>query len=61
MKNASSNIEFVEYNDNDLSHVLSGPDFGQPTCSDWSIDSSFEKFYLDRYTFDGFSFRLLLA
>jgi len=60
MKNANSNVEFVEYNDNDLSHVLSGPVFGQPNSSDWNTDS-FERFYLDRYTFDGFSFKLILA
>lgn len=60
MKNASSNIEFVEYNDEDLSHVLSGPKFGQINAADFDTDS-FEKYYLDRYTFDGFSFKLLLA
>jgi hypothetical protein len=61
MKNASSYTEFVEYNDGDLSHVLSGPDYGQVASSDWTTDSSFEKFYLDRYSFNGFTFRLLLA
>ena len=61
MKNASSISEFVEYNDEDLSHVLSGPDFGQPKLSNWGTDADFEKFYSDRYTFSGFSFKLILV
>ena len=61
MKNANSYTEFVEYDDENLSHVSCGPHFGNKNdISGLSPDDSFEEYYRDRYIFNGFSFGLVL-
>ncbi len=35
MKNKTYNTETVEFNDNNMEHVLAGPDYGQP-WGDWN-------------------------
>jgi len=44
----SSNIEpvFVEYDDNNMSHVLPGPDYGQPSSSSAWLEKD-SKEYID--------------
>lgn len=48
MISPKSNIEseFIEYNDENLGHVLSGPDYGQPSGS-LSWDELSSKEYID--------------
>lgn len=51
----------VEYDDENIEHVSSGPDYGTSCCDRWEESRSFELFYRDRYIFNGFSFRLILV
>ena len=59
MKNTNSENEFVTYDDNNLEHVLAGPDYGQPWGDGWSVETSFEYIIADRYSFNNFNFIII--
>jgi hypothetical protein len=60
MNASTTGVEFVEYDDEEISHVEAGPDYGNADVGRWGEYDSFESFYRDRYTFNGFFFRLIL-
>jgi hypothetical protein len=60
MDASTPRAKFVEYNDEEICHVEAGPDYGNADVGRWGEQDSFESFYKDRYTFNGFFFRLVL-
>jgi len=54
--NANSQAEFVTYDDNNINHVLAGPNYGQPWGDGWDEESSLEFQLSERYTFNNFKF-----
>ena len=60
MDASTAGVEFVEYDDEEIRHVEAGPDYGDANAGRWGEQDSFEAFYRDRYTFNGFFFRLVL-
>lgn len=60
MDKSTVGVEFVEYNDNEISHVEAGPDYGNADAKRWCESDSFELFYRDRYTFNRFFFHIIL-
>jgi hypothetical protein len=42
MSSSNSKLEFVPYDDGNLSHVLSGPSHGQPWGDGWTLEDSHE-------------------
>lgn len=45
---------FVEYNDNNLEHVLAGPNYGQPWGDGWDGENSLESILAKRYILKNF-------
>lgn len=60
IKVTNSNQEFVVYNDNNLEHVLAGPDYGQPWTNSWTEENHIENIINKKYYFRGFSFCIYL-
>jgi len=52
---------FVEYNDNNLEHVLAGPDYGQPWGDGWDGENSLESILAKRYILKNFDILFFLS
>lgn len=53
--------EFVEFDDNNIEHVLAGPNYGQPWGDGWNEENSFEEIINKRYVFENFNILFLLS
>lgn len=53
--------EFVEFDDNNIEHVLAGPNYGQPWGDGWNRENSFEEIINKRYVFENFNILFLLS
>jgi len=53
--------EFVEFDDNNIEHVLAGPNYGQPWGAGWNGENSFEEIINKRYVFENFNILFLLS
>jgi len=52
---------FVEYDDNNIEHVLAGPEYGQPWSDGWNGENSIEQLLHKKYTFDNFDILFSLS
>jgi len=55
MKPSDSSAQFVQFDDNNLGHVLAGPEYGQPWGEGWTEESTFEFILAERYSFNNFN------
>jgi hypothetical protein len=51
----------VEFDDNNIEHVLAGPNYGQPWGDGWNGENSFEEIINKRYVFENFNILFLLS
>lgn len=61
MKNTNLENEFVTYDDNNIEHVMSGPDYGQPWGDGWNGENSIEYILNKKYIFKNFDILFFLS
>jgi len=52
---------FVEYDDNNIDHVLAGPEYGQPWSDGWNGENSIEQLLQKKYIFNNFDILFSLS